>query len=52
MNEYVVTYFTDSVGTLHEHAKRSKDNQQCMVVKADTPNQAKEKARELLKDVD
>ena len=52
MNEYIVNYFVDSTGHVHENVETTRSNQQCIVVKAETPDQAKEKARELLKDVD
>lgn len=50
MNEYIVNYFVDSTGKIHESVEKSRFNQQCIVVKAESREDAKEKARKMLND--
>lgn len=50
MNEYIVNYFVDSTGKIHESVEKSRFNQQCIVVKAASREDAKEKARKMLND--
>ena len=50
MNEYIVNYFVDSTGKIHESAEKSRFNQQCIVVTAASRDDAKEKARKMLND--
>lgn len=50
MNEYIVNYFVDSTGKIHESVEKSRFNQQCIVVKATSREDAKEKARKMLND--
>lgn len=48
MQEYLVTYFTDSGGNIHESVKKSRFNQQSIIVKAESKEDAQEKARDQL----
>lgn len=48
MQEYLVTYFIDSGGNIHESVKKSRFNQQSIIVKAESKEDAQEKARDQL----
>lgn len=50
MNEYIVNYFVDSTGHIYENVETTRSNQRCIVVKAASREDAKEKAREMLND--